>query len=271
MAAVLIATTVLASACSHSGGSVAALDGSGGPATGTFSAGRQLIAAKAMRDCLEEAGLPVEFYELDGAGVVTWDLGKVDLVLFSSPSGGGYALPGQRPGIHDVPEGTWQRFEDQSRPGVYSVEIDGVDHSDTYNQCVSSTGYEEPAPDRTDPAAEIAQKQALAEVTNDWIKCARQNGFPGLADAEVPRADGFTTSPMALLPLTISEAELRGLIAACPVFNAERAQCALEPPEIGECEPNPLIGFVDPGAPDAALTPEQQTTAEALEAVLWDE
>jgi hypothetical protein len=181
-------------------------------------------------------------------------------------------IPGQRPAAQkEVPQSVVDEFAARLRPDGFTVEIDGVDHSDTYNECIASTKYQEPISDGVDPSLELTEKLEITEVTNEWIKCARENGFPNLVDVRVSKVDEFSTSPMAILPLTTSETELRNLIAACPVFNAERAQCAVNPSESSRCPPDPAIGFGDPNNPDATLMPEQQAAAEALEAVLWNE
>ncbi|MDR1393828.1 MAG: hypothetical protein LBJ62_07675 [Bifidobacteriaceae bacterium] len=98
--------------------------------------------------------------------------------------------------------------------------IGDQDYTESFVKCLEETGFTEPEY-HVDPAEEIEQKQLTLEATNEWIKCARENGYPNLKDPPAPKADEWMTQPTAVLPVEITPAELRALLEVCPNFNEE--------------------------------------------------
>jgi hypothetical protein len=96
--------------------------------------------------------------------------------------------------------------------------IGAADHTEAWAECLSQTGFTEPAW-REDPAVELEAKQRELDATVAWLDCARANGYPDLEDPAPIKADGYATQPLALLPADMGEAELRRLLAACPNFD----------------------------------------------------
>jgi hypothetical protein len=80
-------------------------------------------------------------------------------------------------------------------------------------------------------------KDAMVKETNKWVACARENGFPNLADLTKPKADDWETAPKALLPLTTTEVQLKGVLKKCPNV----------PPKVANSLEWPQIGFDAPG------------------------
>jgi hypothetical protein len=130
-----------------------------------------------------------------------------------SPGAGGLdgASPGPASGASPAPT------EPATPP--YLV-MDGIDYSPDWSRCLTESGYTEPE-FLVDPAVELAEKQRAFEGTLEWIKCARQNGYPDMADPLPAKVDRFATTPTAVLPVNTSEAELRALLAQCPAFDEE--------------------------------------------------
>jgi hypothetical protein len=97
------------------------------------------------------------------------------------------------------------------------------DLTEPFVACVNATGYTMPefAPD---PAEELRYKESRLEGTMAWLRCARLNGWPYLADPPAIVADSYATMPSALLPATISPADLRALLQACPSFDTAAHQ-----------------------------------------------
>lgn len=140
--------------------------------------------------------------------------------------------------------------------------VGDTDHSHTFVACLDQTGYTDPVAENN-PAEELQTKLAVAEATNRWIACARENGFPALKDLDPPQADDWATTPVAVLPGDITDTELRELVRACPVFDIEAAAAMVEellalgpdvtPEERSAIEqnhergPEPAIGFDLPG------------------------
>lgn len=68
----------------------------------------------------------------------------------------------------------------------------------------------EPSPSPLDP-----QASAVLAESNSWAACARQHGWPDIADAD-PAAGALAE---IVIPATITADELRQLVADCPPFN----------------------------------------------------
>jgi hypothetical protein len=97
--------------------------------------------------------------------------------------------------------------------------VDGRDESPVLAGCVEQSGYDERAvfdSSGSDPVEEALDRLRLA-ATNEWAQCAREHGYPLVKDAQMP-ADVVNADPIALLPTTISEPELRNLLGSCPNF-----------------------------------------------------
>ncbi|MDR1187915.1 MAG: hypothetical protein LBK95_10750 [Bifidobacteriaceae bacterium] len=92
------------------------------------------------------------------------------------------------------------------------------DYTEAFVKCLDETGYTEPEY-KTDPKEEVAQKQRQLDSTIEWIKCARDNGYPNMKDPVAAIADDWQTNPMAVLPGDITETALRELLTKCTNFN----------------------------------------------------
>ncbi|MDR3360615.1 MAG: hypothetical protein LBO20_08230 [Bifidobacteriaceae bacterium] len=144
---------------------------------------------------------------------------------------------GEASGAESDDEG--EVVEEEDIPDVPPYLIVGEDdHSELFATCLEESGYTQPEY-KIDPAEEIKEKQASLEATNKWIGCARENGYPDMADPAPPKADEYQTQPMAILPADITEADLRALLKACPNFDVEDHKAAdLETIEVLKKDPN---------------------------------
>jgi hypothetical protein len=99
----------------------------------------------------------------------------------------------------------------------------GIDRTAEYDACVEESQFTQPGM-FADPATEQRLKQLQVDLNNDFAACARANGLPDIADQPPPVIDGgATTGPgQILLPWTITEDELRDLLAQCPVYDESR-------------------------------------------------
>jgi hypothetical protein len=104
--------------------------------------------------------------------------------------------------------------EAAAEPPVFLI-VGEVDQTEAFRACIAESGYTEPV-FRTDPAQEIAEKQATEAATVAWVKCARENGYPALADPAPAVADEWMTTPTAVLPADTTSADLAALLEACP-------------------------------------------------------
>ncbi|MDR0990123.1 MAG: hypothetical protein LBL92_01970 [Propionibacteriaceae bacterium] len=132
--------------------------------------------------------------------------------------------------------------------------VAGVDRSDVWQQCLADSGYDEMAVwdnyDNSD-ATVIAEEQLVVDATNQWAECAREHGFPEVADVQMSTSD--QEYPAALLPASITADQLRQLLTDCPSFdpavadaNAALNESSDEPVPDG-VKGQPSIGFDYPG------------------------
>jgi hypothetical protein len=161
--------------------------------------------------------------------------------------------------------------------------IGDVDHTDTWVKCLDESGYKEP-PVVITRAEELEQKQRQAADGVEWAECARQNGYPSLADPESPVADDFRTTPTVALPSTMTEDALRELLVECPAFDLDKWEVWEETLErdptalTDEMTPaQPVIGFDTPGhdgllgAPPSDLDPVLERHLNKLKEILMEQ
>jgi hypothetical protein len=228
VAMAFLAVGALAGGCSD-GNDVASLEerlaGDGRP---------QAEVARAMVECLQAADVPAHEQSLDG--IVDGLDGQVavafpdDQVLYLSDGlgvyMGSYGLEGEEPTAEwAAAEAAAAKYADEygeigPGPGKPFLIIGADDYTDPWVKCLDETGYTDPS-STSNLGEELKDKQRTLNATLDWLNCARANGYPKLKDPDPPKADGYETQPMALLPADISEAELRKLLVACPNFNKE--------------------------------------------------
>jgi hypothetical protein len=169
-----------------------------------------------------------------------------------------------------LPQEQIDAFLMQTEP-AYALNVDGTDHSDAYRACYEQSGYTEPA-FQSDPAQVLESKQELAESTNDWIACARENGYPQLAD--VTPSTILDVWPTAELPLTITPVALRNLLQDCPNFNEQLAWQQLSSEAYDDrWKPDPSISFALPGGPSGLSShPDDPDTVRLREltAILYE-
>jgi hypothetical protein len=122
-------------------------------------------------------------------------------------------------------------------PEQVSVDIlivGDVDYTAAYSACQAESGYEVPV-EPVDPAQELAWERQVADASNRWAACPRENGLVGLKDADPPKADDWRTTPTVVLPVSVSKDLLRAVVQVCPPFDldARRRQEAVVEPKIG--------------------------------------
>ncbi|MDR1799728.1 MAG: hypothetical protein LBR19_07610 [Bifidobacteriaceae bacterium] len=226
------------------------------------TSGEQTEGARALLACLEEAGVEgdldvtwVEGHETSFLAVqvkLTEDDATAYHVPNSRGSGSGKAL--------DAVGDQFYRAVEENAPFLY---YKGTDMTGTLVSCIDSSGFYLPAP-VTDPAAEQVEKQAMAEVSNEWAACAREAGLAGVKDAVVT-VDGWETMPEALVPVATDVEAFRQVLRRCAPISPERDLTATQNVNGeggGEAPIDPRIA-VDAPADD----PRRQ----ALEQVLVDE
>jgi hypothetical protein len=180
-------------------------------------------AAEAFYSCLAGRGLSVNLEE-QGNGTA---------YVFPKAAPYFWRIPGQ-PAMYDPSTPTTGKMPDESLRDMfdgfaaeegqpYRLWIDGADHSDDLRECHEPTGYAEPEA-WADPAANLLMHQTIADATNAWIACARENGLPDLPDLTVtpPGSDPMALPPQIGLPLSMTPDFLSTLLAACPPVNPDR-------------------------------------------------
>jgi hypothetical protein len=133
------------------------------PAGRAIRAG-QRAGAEALYSCLIDAGLPATIGPADGdqdgmADIgrlrVLWDTGQIGLLLSRDDRGTVSIHDGANlQGMDLAIQADIQRFM-RVDPFTFKLQIDGVDHSAAYADCVVSSGYEVPTTP-VDPAELMA-------------------------------------------------------------------------------------------------------------------
>jgi protein-S-isoprenylcysteine O-methyltransferase Ste14 len=168
-----------------------------------------VITAKQFYDCLNDAGLPVQLFA-NGQGELTLvQINASETAMWRYADGSGGAMSQA-----SDPNGPQQQ--------VINDFVDGVDHSDEWKQCLADSGYDEQAaqgPAVMDPA----QLQLQVKSNNRWVACARDNGWPDVKDSVMPAKTDGSDWPSVMLPPTITEDQLRQLVAACATFDKDQA------------------------------------------------
>jgi hypothetical protein len=279
-----VAAAALASAaivgmggCSDSGGEDVASLGDAGPSA---SASTQRLAAEAYHSCLVDAGLPAEIFpvntdEPDGDAWVSFGAAETVQVIpgeggMTSVSSEGAGGSGGGSGITEEEREAF--LEAHQDPESFGLLVDGVDRSADFERCYTESGYTEPE-FTADPAAQALFNTRIAEATNTWIACARENGYPDLSDVAASSEDP-DYYPNVELPSTITEEALRALLDACPNFDAEAWGEMLDAQSTGtmteaNIPTDPAISIAQPPESmngDAAATERW----EKLNEILWE-
>jgi hypothetical protein len=249
------------------------LDGGGPSATNSFA--EQASAAEEMATCLQRLGVPSRA-QSDGVsqGQKQLVFDTDDAHLWSLGDGTGGALAAAGTISQDEWRSQYSRLEELAskyEPGdgaqpVYLF-IGEEDYSEPFAECLAKTRYREPVYEE-DPRQELVFKERQLEATLDWVKCARNNGYPSIEDPSPPQADNWSTQPMALLPGDLTADEVRKLLDNCPNFDQQTYQNMFDDlielgPEASDEERDdvllryqdsafPLIGFDLPGCDGAA-------------------
>ncbi|MDR1293810.1 MAG: hypothetical protein LBK59_02435 [Bifidobacteriaceae bacterium] len=206
------------------------------------------------------AELPATVSTVEGGKLVGWEEGTHQ-VFSSGPLGPAALIAGPGADAEEVAASdeyaTFLASHQTDAGWSYGLVVDGVDYSADYQACAESSDYVDPLtePDLTD---ELTGKRMLADATNDWIACARENGYPEWADVEPGVADNWLTSPSATIPLTMTAEDLRSLLAECPNFDEKIAEMQEDPDYVitGKGDLHPSIQVEVPGVSDAAAGSE---------------
>jgi hypothetical protein len=258
----------------------------GGPTTDVVAADDLEAVATALYNCLRDDGIPAE-YETDPSGSPT-------LITFSDDHRVTWTLPGgyprQNEGYTQAEEEAFLAELEQQvadidlsagSPFETKLEVDGVDHSAVFAQCVETSGYSEDAVYASINWDTTLSPwyQVMVEASNQWAACARENGWPDVTDAHMPQGDEI---PTALLPISITEDQLRQLLAVCPIYDPaiDEANAKLFE-EAGNdystipegYQEQPQVGFDYPGfdgdysvtETSATPSPEEAATRERLQ------
>jgi hypothetical protein len=175
--------------------------------------------AEAFYECLLAEGLPVVIFPFStGEADVSVDQFRIERYAVWTWAAGGSAFTNPPDGMRSEADHLAVEAFLQKADGTDALEIDGTDHTAVFAACRESSDYETPDYN-VDPSEELAYKNAVIEASNAWAQCARENGFPGLADTDPAVADQYMTTPMVLLPAGSSLDQVQVLLRACPLAN----------------------------------------------------
>jgi hypothetical protein len=123
----------------------------------------------------------------------------------------------------DIPDEQQDAMEEAMSGSGPGLVIDGRDYSRQYVACVNQTGYDDELARRPNIPDSRTDSRAIArqvEVNNQWTQCAREHGFPDIADTTPKWADD--ESPTIFIPYTMNPDQLRQLLNFCPNFDPDK-------------------------------------------------
>jgi hypothetical protein len=103
-------------------------------------------------------------------------------------------------------------------PGLF---YDGVDRSADYNRCLDESGYDEDAVMAylIDLETQSQNNTRQMRANNQWADCARDNGFPNIADTSLDVLGAFIGTGAVELPVSMTTEQLKQLLQACPLVD----------------------------------------------------
>jgi hypothetical protein len=215
--------------CGRSGDDVASLGQSVTPSDHASEASAQRLGAEKLAACLIAEDVPAELEDEEaGQGFVGFDETEPWTMCYSdgmcSGSEGQIMDEAARSAAVRARDDLAQQYIEESQanppPGAMQVEyliVGSRDYTEAFRKCMGESGYVRPVT-YYDPADEIRQKQAAVDITNEWVRCARDNGLDQLADVPAAVADNFATRPFVLLPLSVNDDQLRAVLKVCPNY-----------------------------------------------------
>jgi hypothetical protein len=257
-------------------------EGPGTPSSArTNSAAKtQVERAEAAYSCLTDAGFPAIIEDMPTGESWVW-IESDDTVIQVWEDGNNFFWS----------QGTWPLAEgpeaqDEYRAHMeamtraakdssfgYVVYVGDADRTADFGPCLAESGYEWPGLQWRDPEVQLAARRESAELANEWAACARANGVPGVLDAQV--SEDLDLFPVALLPAGVTEAQIRGLLDACPPWDKEIEEANQEANLAGRTEDlrgQPSIGFDIEGyreQDEPGPSPEDKEIYQPLYDLLW--
>jgi len=248
----ILAVTLLS--CGRGGDEVASLGTAGTGGRLLTPEDKQARSAEEYLRCMTEADIPMwTKREADGQLWVEIDSDWASSMVSRDRDG-----LGRQKTISDE-----EAAEFFSRhPEEPALLLDGRDASAEYGDCLDSSGYASPVVSREQEWAVF--DQSLADASNLWAKCARENGYPNIVDTS---ADAYPDySPGVILPNDITVDQLRDLLQTCPNFDSDQAKAVYE--ETADYIPSPVIyidGIFGPGENSAFESSDAQRAEELTE------
>ena len=169
-------------------------------------------AARLYYDCMTDAGISVTMSVNDQGRLTLVDFGDAGWILERSEYKAGVG------GTRDM--GTDPEFVKMAEAfliqGGTGLIIDGVDHSEAFARCLDKSGYVHPESSSLTGSIDAAEAAKQVQANNQWTACARENGWPRIADSRMPTDLTWSQWPTVVLPDSITEEQLRQLLKDCP-------------------------------------------------------
>jgi hypothetical protein len=215
----------------------------------------QAQSAKDLVACLAELGIEAETITGGAEGVAT----PITSVMIGGTDD---SVEWNIPGVM----GAYDRDKygnDLDSPLLVS---NGTDLTSEFESCISSTGFFVPPP-QFDPSEEAATKQAMADASNEWARCARDNGLPNIVDAGVT-VDNWETKPSVLVPNSVDVEVFREVLNHCPALDPDRDLTQGNLTEGGSAPAyvDPQITF-EPSADGEAVSPLERVLVDHVRAL----
>jgi hypothetical protein len=147
----------------------------------------------------------------------------------------------------------------------YVLEVDSNDLSAQFEACHTQYPYVHPESEYDiTPLEEMEMENYRLPDARRWATCARENGFPTVADPPDPVIDGWSNVPV-IIPLSTDPDDFERLLVECPLYTG----AGLEP-TIVDVHPEGPIEARKPGGSFAGTSSSDGNRQAAMYTELMD-
>jgi hypothetical protein len=154
-----------------------------------------------------------------------------------------------------MPDEAVQEFISQTSSEI-SLVVNGVDRTPDFEDCISTSGYVEPEDPLLYSLESFEERRAIIDVTNGWAQCAREHGYPNVADVPVRAIRDSNVEPEVILPGSMTAESLRTLLEACPTFDPDAVEVKAGEDHVGGGA-REQIAVDEAASPRIAVLPRQ--------------
>ena len=211
-------------------------------------------AARDYQYCMSEHGIELELLPNDQGVLTIAEFSGPHMILYRDQ----YGSVLHDNSISGFDQSAADAFFASSDDSLTLI-IDGIDYSNYFQECLFSSGYDSYLASGPqigiDRSADIGYR---VQANNIWASCAREHGFPMIADCKAPTVSDGSEWPSVSIPPTMTEKQLLALLAQCPNFDPEQAEAR----DQWIMDNTPVVSLPEAFLPDPIITIEWNMPAD---------